>query len=198
MDDNRPHPADAMPVEAILREDLAHGDIVLGTIGRAIVQRLVPCGPKIIAVSRGGRTDGLVAVLPRDSLKEALAQSDAVVIATNADEQTRHMIGAAELAAMPKGAFVVNIARGSLVDEPALIAALRSGHIAGAGLDVQQTEPLPAEHPLWDIPNVIITPHLAGALTSDYEAARALFLDNLARLREGRELVNVVDVVRKT
>ncbi|MGE0629344.1 MAG: D-2-hydroxyacid dehydrogenase [Hyphomicrobiaceae bacterium] len=170
--------------------------IGLGAIGRATVARLVPFGPRLIAVSRAGDADGVSAVFARARLHEALAQSDAVIVATGADSETENMIGTAEIAALKPGSFVVNIARGTLIDEPALIAALSSGHVAGAGLDVQATEPLPADHPLWTAPNVVITPHLAGALTSDYEATKALFLDNLARLNDGRDLINVVDVKR--
>jgi phosphoglycerate dehydrogenase-like enzyme len=106
------------------------------------------------------------------------------------------MIDAAALRAMKREAFLVNAARGSVVDEPALIAALRDGTIAGAALDVFEVEPLPADSPLWGLPNVIVTPHLAG-MSSAYEARVVqLFLDNLARFRRGDQLRNLVDLSR--
>jgi glyoxylate/hydroxypyruvate reductase A len=106
------------------------------------------------------------------------------------------MIGAQELALLPRDAFIVNIGRGAVIDEPALVEALRSGHLGGAALDVFEEEPLPAASPLWDMPNVLVSPHSAS--TSDRENARLteLFCDNLRRYLAGQSLRNVLDVNR--
>src|SRR5262249_12681681 len=106
---------------------------------------------------------------------------------------TRQLIGPAELALLPPGAFLVNVGRGELVDESALIDALGSGHLAGAALDVFQTEPLPADSPLWRLPNVFVSPHCADNTPQSLERAMAIFLDNLDRFRRGAPLRNVVD-----
>ncbi len=103
------------------------------------------------------------------------------------------MIGERELGAMKPGAFLVNVGRGKLIDEAALIRALREGWIAGAGLDVFETEPLPTDSPLWDMANVIITAHYAGGSPRYYERAMPIFLDNLRRYRAGEALRNLVD-----
>ena len=110
--------------------------------------------------------------------------------------ETRGMIDAAALAHMRADAILINIGRGGLVDEPALIAALTAGRIGGAGLDVFAEEPLPAESPLWDLPNVLITPHVAGANPAYNERATALFCDNLRRYLAGEPLQNRVDPQR--
>ena len=109
-------------------------------------------------------------------------------------QATRGLIGAAELARMKPGAVLVNLGRGALVDEPALIAALERGRIGGAALDVFDEEPLPAEHPLWRAPNAIITPHISGPSTPAEIAP--VFNDNLARFVAGRRLRHVVDRAR--
>jgi phosphoglycerate dehydrogenase-like enzyme len=101
-------------------------------------------------------------------------------------------VDAALIARLPKGARIINIARGEIVDEPALIAALRSGHLAGAYLDVFETEPLPPESPLWDLPNVIVTPHNAGAAAGGDERVLEIFLDNFGRWQRGAPLVNEI------
>ncbi len=108
------------------------------------------------------------------------------------------MIGAAEFAAMKPGALIVNVARGSIIDEAALIAALGEGRIAGAGLDVVATEPMPAANPLWDMANVIISPHVAGQGSSGYPGQRRLFSDNLARFRAGKPMLNLCEVPART
>jgi len=103
------------------------------------------------------------------------------------------MIGPTELMRMRSDAYLINVARGAVVDHPALVQALRRGALAGAGLDVFPTEPLPPGDPLWDLPNVILTPHVAGATVHYLDRALALFVDNLVRYLEGRTLRNVVD-----
>jgi phosphoglycerate dehydrogenase-like enzyme len=170
-----------------------------GPIGRELARKLKGVNARPIAVSRTVDGDGVVEqIYPRERLREALAISDAVAICTAGDETSRHLIGAAEFAAMKPGALIVNVARGSIVDEGALIAALRDGRIAGAGLDVVATEPMPADNPLWDMPNVIVSPHVAGQGSSGYPGQRRLFGDNLARFRAGEPMLNLCKVPART
>jgi phosphoglycerate dehydrogenase-like enzyme len=164
----------------------------LGSIGREIARKLKAFDAQPIGVSRTP-TDGgdIQPVFPRERIREAFGMSDAVVIATTADPSSHHMIGAAEFAAIKPGAYFVNIARGEIVDEAALIATLRDGRLGGAGLDVTEVEPLQPDSPLWDLPNVIVTPHVAGAGAKDYEQQKALFGENLARFLAGKPLLNL-------
>ncbi len=150
-------------------------------------------------MSRTTDSDGVVEqVFPRERLHDALAISDAVAICTSGDDASHHMFGAAEFAAMKPSAVIVNVARGSIIDEAALIAALREGRIAGAGLDVAETEPMAAANPLWDMPNVIVTPHVAGQGSSGYPEQRKLFGENLARFRDGKPMLNECKVPART
>jgi phosphoglycerate dehydrogenase-like enzyme len=162
-----------------------------GAIGRELVRKLRAFDARVIAVSRT-TADGsdLAAVYPRERMHEALREADAVVICTAGDESSFHMIGAAEIAAMKRSTLVVNVARGEIIDEAALIAALQEGRLAGAGLDVNEVEPLPPESPLWDMPNVILSPHVAGGGSTGYAMHRKLFEQNLQRLRAGEPLIN--------
>jgi phosphoglycerate dehydrogenase-like enzyme len=135
----------------------------------------------------------VTAVLPPERLRGALAEADIVVLALPRTEETRAFIGQAELDAMKPTAILVNVARGRLVDEAALIRALETGRLAGAGLDAFQQEPLPPDSPLWRLPNVLMTPHTA-AFAGDYWAPVVdLFLENVARFKKGEAIVNVVD-----
>jgi len=131
-----------------------------------------------------------------DDLIALLARADFLVLAAPHTRETEAIIGAEELAALPRGSALVNVGRGALVDERALIDALRSGHLGSAWLDVFETEPLPDASPLWEMPNVVVSPHSAS--TSDRENTRIvdLFCDNLTRWREGRPLLNVLDPER--
>jgi phosphoglycerate dehydrogenase-like enzyme len=160
-----------------------------GAIGRALVRKLEAFDAQVIAVSRTAGEAGEL-VYPRERRREALALADAVVICTAGDETSYHMIGAAEIAAMKPSAYLVNVARGEIVDEAAMIAALREGRIAGAGLDVNEVEPLPSDSPLWDMPNVLLSPHVAGGGSTGYFMHRKLFEQNLARLKAGEPLIN--------
>jgi phosphoglycerate dehydrogenase-like enzyme len=128
-----------------------------------------------------------------DRLHDLLPQADFVILTAPLTPETRHLIDAAALARMKPDSFLVNIGRGALVDEPALIAALQAGTIAGAALDVFETEPLPAASPLWQMDNVLITPHESGASPHYHERAMGIFLDNLQRYTAGEPLRNVVD-----
>ena len=118
-----------------------------------------------------------------------------LVLAAPHTPETEGIIGAGEIAAMKRGAVLINIGRGQLVDEPALIRALEDGRLAGAALDVFQAEPPPEDSPLWDITNVIISPHSASAVTQENARVTELFCDNLRRYLGGRPLRNVLDTV---
>jgi len=133
------------------------------------------------------------AVVGPDGLAELLGWADFVVLAVPHTPETERMIGARELGVMRRDAVLVNVARGSVVDEAALVEALRRGSIAGAALDVFEQEPLPSSSPLWGLPNVIITPHASGATPRYFDRALDLFADNLGRYLEGRPLRNLVD-----
>ncbi len=166
-----------------------------GAIGRRIVALGAAFGMRVSAVRGHPETPvpGAEAVYGPERLRDALARADFVVLAPPLTAATRGMIGPAELAAMKRNAFLVNVGRGALIRQDALVHALATGQIAGAGLDVVDPEPLPADSPLWALPNVILTAHYAGASPRYYERAMAIFLDNLRRYRAGQPLRNVVD-----
>jgi phosphoglycerate dehydrogenase-like enzyme len=130
------------------------------------------------------------------ALPDLLPRADFLVLSAPHTDETEGVIGAAELAALPAGAVLINIGRGALVDEAALVAALASGHLGGAYLDVFDTEPLPPQSPLWDMPNVLVSPHSGS--TSDRENGRItdLFCENLRRRQAGEPLLNVLDAER--
>ncbi len=170
----------------------------LGRIGRDVARRARAFGMRAIGVKRGpvgvdGDGTDVDEVHGPEALRAILPGADFLVLVAPHTDETEGMIGAEELAALPPGAAVVNIGRGALVDEPALVEALRSGHLGGAYLDVFADEPLPADSPLWAMPNVLVSPHSAS--TSDRENRRItdLFLDNLRRWLDGRPLRNVLD-----
>jgi len=119
-----------------------------------------------------------------------------VVLTVPSTTDTIGLIGRKELQAMKSSAYLINIARGSVIDEPALLEALRNGTIAGAGLDTFMEEPLPPDSPFWDLPNVIITPHLGGRLENYYEVATDIFCENLCRFVDGRRLIKLVNKKR--
>jgi phosphoglycerate dehydrogenase-like enzyme len=121
-------------------------------------------------------------------LEQLLRQTDVLVIAAPLTPETQSLIGATELAQMPTGAIVINVGRAKILDADALVAALRSGHLAGASLDVYSPEPLPSDHPLWSAPNVILTPHTSGFRQGHWDAAVALFAENLSRFERGEDL----------
>jgi len=160
-----------------------------GAIGRALARKLEAFDAQVIAVSRKPGEPG-ERVYPRERRREALALADAVVICTAGDQTSYHMIGAAEIAAMKPSAYLVNVARGEIVDESALVTALREGRLAGAGLDVNEVEPLPPDSPLWNMPNVLLSPHVAGGGSTGYVMHKKLFEQNLARLKAGEPLIN--------
>jgi phosphoglycerate dehydrogenase-like enzyme len=133
---------------------------------------------------------------PPDKLHEMLSECDFVVIALPLTPETKHFVGESELRAMKPSAYLVNIARGPIVDEEALIRALQEGWIAGAGLDVFEREPLPDDSPLWAMENALLSPHVAGFTPRYDERATAVFSDNLGRYLSGKPLLNLVDKAR--
>lgn len=164
-----------------------------GAIGRRIGRMLQGFGVHVTGVRRSA--SGEPDMLGPDEWRGQLGRFDWIVVAAPATSETRHLIGAAELAACKPSAYLVNIARGSLIDQQALIAALEAKRLAGAFLDVTDPEPLPPEDPLWAASNTIITMHLSGrAQTRMFERAAKLFLDNLARYRAGQPLINEVNL----
>jgi phosphoglycerate dehydrogenase-like enzyme len=130
-----------------------------------------------------------------DRLDDLLAGSDVVVLAAPHTPETKRLIGRAQIARMRPGALLVNVARGKLIDDEALVEALRDGRVGGAALDVFTKEPLEASSPYWDLPNVIVTPHTSGAMRDYWTPLVALFSDNLRRFEKGQPLLNVVDKV---
>lgn len=164
--------------------------IGMGNIGGAIADRLRAFGVEVTGVRRSG-ADGS---LRPDEWRAQLGEFDWVILATPLTADTSHVIGPSELQAMKQTAWLANIARGRLVDQAALIEALREQSIGGAYLDATDPEPLPPESPLWDMPNVIITPHSSWASARLDRRVADLFLDNLERYRSGKALRNVVDL----
>lgn len=172
------------------------GVIGLGPIGRGVAARSKAFGMKTLGLRRHDKpVDNIDEVRTGpDGLKTLLVESDFVVIAAALTGESRALVGADALARMKPSAWLINIARGGLVDEPALIQALQSGAIAGACLDVFAREPLPPDSPLWDLPNVHIAPHNSSGGGAELEARlRAIFLDNLGRFERGEPLENVVN-----
>jgi phosphoglycerate dehydrogenase-like enzyme len=167
----------------------------MGAIGTHLARAASGLGVQVTGIRRHGgpAVDGVHAVLGIEHLHDQLGRADFVVIALPATADTRHMFGAREFSEMRAGSYLINIGRGSIVDEPALISALESGHLAGAGLDVFETEPLPVESPLWKMEQVIITPHTGGHTPAYFERSWPIFMENLRRYLEGRELQNLVD-----
>ena len=165
----------------------------LGAIGGRVATLAKALGMRVLAVRR--RRDPHPAVdelLAPDELALALPRADYVTLHVRANEETRHLMDARALAAMKRGAVLVNTSRGLVVDEAALVAALESGHLGGAYLDVFSTEPLPASSPLWDFENVLLTPHASDNIHSWPREFIRLFADNLERWLAGKTLLNVV------
>jgi phosphoglycerate dehydrogenase-like enzyme len=185
------------------------GIVGYGSIGRETARLAAAFGMRVLALKRDpadrrdpgwcpaglGDPDGSIPekFYGPNQCEEILRASDYVSVTLPLTEHTRRFIGAREIAAMKQGAYIVNIGRGEVIDEPAMIDALRAGKIGGAGLDVFEKEPLPAESPLWDIENVILTPHMSGANRGYMDKACELFADNLRRFVAGQPLLNLVD-----
>jgi D-3-phosphoglycerate dehydrogenase len=178
--------------------DLHHttvGIVGFGGVGRRIAEVVRPLKTRILAtdVFPIDKPDYVEALWPADRLHDLLAEVDTVFLSAPLTAQTRGMIGVEELAAMRPGSTLINVARGPLVVEADLVAALESGQLASAGLDVTEEEPLPASSRLWDLPNVIITPHVGGQSRFRIDQMTDFFCENLRRYQSGRPLLNLVD-----
>jgi glyoxylate/hydroxypyruvate reductase A len=168
----------------------------LGGIGRQVARLLSAAGVEVHGVGRPGRdydVPGVSSYVADTELDSVLPGADALVLACPLTERTRHLIGARQLGLLPRGSVLVNVSRGQVVVEDALIAALRSGHLGGACLDTFGTEPLPAESPLWGMPNVLVSPHSASTVTAENRLLTELFTDNLRRWLDGAPLRNTYD-----
>lgn len=176
-------------------DGLTLGVIGFGGTGRALARRARAFGMKVLAVDLHAvaPSDGVAEVWGIERLRELLAVSDVVAIGAPLTAQTRNLIDDRAFSAMKRGALLVNVTRGEIVEGEALVAALRDGRCGGAALDVAPIEPLPAEHPLWSFDNVVMTPHTAGASQWRAERNVARFCENLERARRGEPLVGVVD-----
>jgi phosphoglycerate dehydrogenase-like enzyme len=169
-----------------------------GSIGRELGRRARAFDMRVWGVTRsgeGGRTHA-ERIVAASRLHEVLPDADYVVISAPETAETKYLIGAPQLARMKRGARLLNVARGSLLDEAALVRALESGALAGAALDVAETEPLPPESPLWKAPNLLITPHTSAVSDRLWNRETSLFLDLLERWFDGREMFNRVDFAR--
>jgi D-2-hydroxyacid dehydrogenase (NADP+) len=166
------------------------GVVGMGPIGLEVIRLATAFGMRPTGMRRSLRGDEPCETWTLDRLHELAAAVDVLVLALPLTDDTRGMIDASVLDSMAPGARFVNIARGEVVDEDALIDRLRSGHLGGAALDVFATEPLPADSPLWDLPNVILTPHSSGSSSSADDRAVEVFIDNLERLTTGQPLRN--------
>lgn len=174
------------------------GIVGLGHIGHEVAKRATALGARVIGSKRSAPTEEDTQLVDRvygpGELHSMLAECDAVVIAAPATPQTHHLIDAAALAAMRPGATLVNVARGSLVEEAGLVEALRSGHLGAAALDVFDAEPLPPASPLWDAPNLYASAHSSVSVDRYMDDVFDLFEDNLRRYVAGEPLRNTVDM----
>ena len=173
----------------------------LGRIGEAIALRARPFGMRIVGLKRdpSNRHDDGVTVdelLGLDALDDVLPRADHVCVTVPLTRETHRLIDVRRIARLRAGAYLYNISRGAVIDEPALVDALRAGKLAGAGLDVFEEEPLPATSPLWEMENVILTPHVSGMTPLYYQRTAALFAENLDRFLSGQPLENRFDPAR--
>lgn len=172
------------------------GVVGLGNTGREVAARAHAFGIRVLGYRRSATevpgVDRLYAAERGDSLDELLAASDFVVLATPLSDRTHHLLGRRELGLMKPTAVLVNMARGAVVDEAALIEALRSGRLGGAGLDVFDQEPLPTDSPLWDLPNVLITPHATPQVPDRTHRSLEMVCENARRYRAGEPLINLL------
>lgn len=164
----------------------------MGHVGRSVAEYLDSAGLNVVGASRSPQPPptSVSQVISLQELSMVLPSIDVLVLCCPLTTATHHLIGAAELAALPQGALVANVARGQVIDEQALIASLLSGHLGGAALDVVETEPLPVSSPLWAMPNVLISPHSASTLSDENDKIVDIFTDNLRRWLDGRQLRN--------
>lgn len=186
------HRWDRYPVSSLSGKTM--GIIGIGSIGVCLARYARTNGMRVIGTRRSGESvEGVDQTYSPDGIDEVLRQSDVVVVATPLTAETRNLLSTAELDLMRQTAYLVAISRGGVVNESALLDALKRGQLAGAVLDVFTEEPLPAESPFWDLPNVMVTPHIAGELGDWPMAVARLFADNLERYLASEPLRNVVD-----
>jgi phosphoglycerate dehydrogenase-like enzyme len=193
-------PATVSPVDRahLHLADATLGVVGLGQIGSEVARRALAFRMRVLAVDpvQTAAPPGTAALWRLDRLPDLLGQSDFVVIAAPHTPETVKLFRRPLFRQMKPSAYFINIGRGAIVDLDDLVAALRAGELAGAGLDVYETEPLPASHPLWKLPNVILTPHVAGASPRIAERHLAVLLDNVGRFARGEPLANLVDKQR--
>jgi glyoxylate/hydroxypyruvate reductase A len=165
----------------------------LGSLGRAIARDCASFGMEVWGTRRradGDTPEGVTRMIEQRRIREALPDIDALVLACPLTEETRLLIDRPEIEALKPGAVLVNISRGQVVNETAMLEALKSGRIKGAALDVFEVEPLPKESPIWDLPNVLISPHSASTVDAENSRIIDIFLDNLGRFSKGAKLRN--------
>ena len=168
----------------------------LGGVGREVARLLAAAGVHVTGAGLPGKRyeiDGVRDYVADTGISDVLGSVSALILACPLTERTRHLIGERELALLPPGAVVVNVARGAVIQESALIGALEAGHLGGACLDVFETEPLPPGSPLWAMPNVIISPHSASTVADENRLLTDLFVENIGRWLAGEPLRNVFD-----
>jgi phosphoglycerate dehydrogenase-like enzyme len=168
----------------------------LGGVGREVARLLAAAGVHVTGAGLPGKRyeiDGVRDYVADTGIGDVLCSVEALILACPLTERTRHLIGERELALLPPGAVVVNVARGAVIDEKALVGALEAGHLGGACLDVFETEPLPPGSPLWAMPNVIISPHSASTVADENRLLTDLFVENIGRWLAGEPLLNVFD-----
>ena len=165
-----------------------------GEIGRGVARRAAALGMRVIGTRRSGAAiEGVDEVFAASQTERVLRESDVVVVVLPLTEETRGLLDAEAIASMKRHALLVNIARGGIVDEEAVCRALHERHLAGAAFDVFDREPLPESSPLWDAPNVLITPHVAGAFPDYMARVAEILVENIRRLERGEPLRNAVD-----
>jgi len=171
------------------------GIVGLGSIGAKTAEKARGLNMRVLGLRRDPSRPcpHVERLFGPDQLHAMLPEVDWLVLAAALTPETTHLMGEREFAAMKERAYLINVGRGALVDEPALIRALRDGQIGGAGLDVFEREPLPADSPLWDMGNVVLTPHFAGATPHYAQRVTDIFVENLRRFQAGEPLVNQVD-----
>ena len=169
-----------------------------GSIGRELARRALAFRMRVWGVTRSGKGDTSLAekIVPASELGDLLPHADYVVIAAPETPETKHLIGATEIARMKRGARLINVGRGWLLDETALLAALENGHLSGAALDVTGVEPLPEKSPLWRAPNLLITPHTSAVSDRLWQRETDLLVDLLEKWFSGREMTKVVNLAR--
>ena len=180
------------PHEVVDLQGLTLGVVGLGPIGLEVARLGAALRMRVVGVRRSPRGDEPCETWPMARLDALLPHADALVLALPLSDDTHHLLDARRIALLKRGAWLVNVGRGALVEEAALVAALQSGQLGGAGLDVFEVEPLPDESPLWFLPNVIVTPHNSGDSPGNQVRAAEIFLDNLARFGRGEPLRNEV------